>query len=88
MVRNATSLQQAQGYEESAAYINSTDIEKYGLVAGKWVKVIQGDANGIFQCIVDDNVLPGTIYIPRALPRSEKLNAFYGPVELKNLSVA
>ena len=88
LVRNATSLQQAQGYEESAAYINSTDIEKYGLVAGKWVKVIQGDANGIFQCIVDDNVLPGTIYIPRALPRSEKLNAFYGPVELKNLSVA
>ena len=87
LVRNATSLQEAQGLQEASAHINSSDIKKYNLVAGKWVKVIQGEESGIFQCIADDNVLPGSIYIERALPRSEKLGAITGPVELKNLSV-
>jgi len=87
LVRNAASLQQAQASDESAAHVNAFDIEKYGLVEGKWVKVIQGDESGIFQCVLDNKVLPGTVYIPRALPRSEKLGALYGSVELKNLSV-
>ena len=88
LVRNASSLQQAQAIDESVAYFNAADIESHDLVAGKWVKVIQGDDSGIFQCVLDNNILPGTVYIPRGLPRSEKLGALYGPVELKNLSVA
>ena len=88
LVRNASSLQMAQGLEEACAHINPSDIQKYGLIEGKWVKVIQGEEGGIFQCVSDDNILPGTVHITRALPRSEKLGAVFGPVELKNLSVA
>lgn len=88
LVRNATSLQKAQACEEAVAYINSADIEKHNLVAGKWVKVTQGNNSAILECVLDNNVLPGTVCIPRGLPRSEKLGAPNGPVELKNLSVS
>jgi len=88
LVRNAHSLQQAQEYEESVLYINEIDINRFALVEDKWVKVTQGEESGIFKCVRDDNVLPGTVVIPRALPRSEKMGPIYGPVELKNLSVA
>ncbi len=88
LVRNAHSLQQAQQLEESVAYVHVSDIEKYNLVEDKWVKVVQGEQSGIFKCVQNNNVLPGTALILRALPRSETMGAIYGPVTLVNLSVA
>ena len=88
MVRNATALQEAQGFNESVMMVNAQDVERFGLIEGKWVKVTQGDGSGIFQCVTNNDIQPGTIYIARGLVRSEKLGAIYGPVQLKNLSVA
>ena len=86
LVRNAPSLIDAQGFSESELHVNEYDVKRHGLIEGKWVKVSQGDLSGIFACVTDNNVLPGTVYIPRGLSRSEKLGAFYGEVQLKNLS--
>ncbi|MFK8026666.1 MAG: NADH-quinone oxidoreductase subunit NuoG [Gammaproteobacteria bacterium] len=88
IVRNAASLRQAQDLDESIMMINHIDVEKHGLIDGKWVKVSQGEESGIFKCVINDNVQPGTVHIPRGLPRSEKLGGVYAPVQLKNLSVA
>ena len=68
--------------------MNPKDIKKYGLIEGKWVKVTQGNQSSIFECVKDNNILPGTVYVARGLVRSEKLGAAYGPVELRNLSAA
>lgn len=86
LVRNAPSLREAQGINESELHVHEQDVRRHGLVEGKWVKVSQGDQSGIFACVTDNNVLPGTVYIPRGLPRSEKLGAYFGQVQLKNLS--
>ena len=86
LVRNSPSLIEAQGFSESEVHVNEYDVKRHGLIEGKWVKVSQGDLSGIFACVTDNNVLPGTIYIPRGLSRSEKLGAFFGQVQLKNLS--
>ena len=86
LVRNAPSLREAQGFNESELHVHEQDVKRHGLVEGKWVKVSQGDQSGIFACVTDNNVLPGTVYIPRGLPRSEKLGAYFGQVQLKNLS--
>ena len=88
IVRNANSLKQAQDLDESVMMINRSDVEKHGLLEGKWVKVIQGEESSIFKCVINDNIQSGTVYIPRGLPRSEKLAGVYAPVQLENLSVA
>ncbi|MDW3095093.1 MAG: NADH-quinone oxidoreductase subunit NuoG [Gammaproteobacteria bacterium] len=88
IVRNASSLKQAQNLDESVMMVNVIDVEKHGLIEGKWVKVSQGDYSGIFKCVINNDILPGTVHIPRGLPRSEKLSGFFVAVELKNLSVA
>lgn len=88
IVRNASSLKQAQDLDESVVMVNATDVEKYGLLEGKWVKVSQGEDSSIFKCVVNNDILPGTVHIPTGLPRSEKLGSAYAVVELKNLSVA
>lgn len=87
LVRNAPSLQEAQDLSESSVLVNAQDVEHFGLNEGKWVKVTQGEQSGIFQCVTDNKIQPGTIYIARSLPRSEKLGAVYGPVLVKNISV-
>ena len=88
LVRNASSLREAQGFSESALHVHEQDVKRHGLIEGKWVKVTQGNQSGIFACVTDNNVLPGTVYIPRGLPRSEKLGAYFGQVQLKNLSAS
>ena len=88
IARNASSLKQAQNLDESIMMVNNIDVEKHGLIEGKWVKVTQGDDSSIFKCVINNDVLPGTVHIPRGLPRSEKLGGVYAAVELKNLSVA
>ncbi len=88
IVRNASSLKQAQDLDESVMMINSIDVEKHGLIEGKWVKVSQDEDSSIFKCVINNKIEPGTVYIPRGLPRSEKLGGVYAPVQLKNLSVA
>jgi NADH-quinone oxidoreductase subunit G len=88
IVRNASSLKQAQDLDESVLMINHIDVEKHGLLEGKWVKVTQGEESGIFKCVTNNNIQVGTVYIPRGLPRSEKLGGVYAALQLKNLSVA
>ena len=88
IVRNASSLKQAQDLDESVMMVNAIDVEKHGLIEGKWVKVSQGEDSGIFKCVVNNTIVPGTVHIPTGLPRSEKLGSVYAAVELKNLSVA
>ncbi len=88
LVRNAPSLREAQGCSESELHVHEQDVKRHGLIEGKWVKVSQGDQSGIFACVTDNSVLPGTVYIPRGLPRSEKLGAYFGQVQLKNLSAS
>ncbi len=88
LVRNAHSLRQAQALDESVVMVHPFDIEKFGLIAGKWVKVSQDNNSSILQCVMNTNILPGTVYIPRGLPRSEKLDGVNMQVQLKNLSVA
>ncbi len=88
ITRNASSLKQAQNLDESVAMVNIIDVEKHGLIEGKWVKVTQGDDSSIFKCVINNDILPGTVHIPRGLPRSEKLGGVFAVVELKNLSVA
>jgi NADH-quinone oxidoreductase subunit G len=88
LVRNANSLKQAQDLDESVIMINRIDVEKHGLIDGKWVKVSQGQDSSIFKCVINNNVQVGTVYIPRGLPRSEKLGGVFDAVQLKNLSVA
>ena len=88
IVRNASSLRQAQNLNESVMMINRIDVEKHGLLEGKWVKVTQGEDSSILQCVINDNIQAGTVYIPRGLPRSEKLGGVFASVQLKNLSVA
>jgi NADH-quinone oxidoreductase subunit G len=88
IVRNASSLKQAQDLDESVMMVNSIDVEEHGLLEGKWVKVTQGEDSGIFKCVTNNNIQVGTVYIPRGLPRSEKLGGAYAAVQLKNLSVA
>tara|TARA_R110002049_G_scaffold252263_1_gene426722 strand:- start:18119 stop:20515 length:2397 start_codon:yes stop_codon:yes gene_type:complete len=88
IVRNAASLKQAQNLDEAVMMVNAADVEKFGLIEGKWAKVTQGENSSILKCVVNDEVLPGTVHIPRGLARSEKLGSVYAAVELKNLSVA
>ncbi|MFK7794720.1 MAG: NADH-quinone oxidoreductase subunit NuoG [Gammaproteobacteria bacterium] len=88
IVRNAISLKQAQGLDESVLMVNAIDVDKYGLVEDGWVKVSQEEDSSIFKCVVNNNIVPGTVHIPTGLPRSEKLGSTYAVVELKNLSVA
>jgi hypothetical protein len=88
IVRNASSLRQAQDLNESVMMVNRVDVEKHGLLEGKWVKVTQGEDSSILQCVINDNIQAGTVYIPRGLPRSEKLGGVFASVQIKNLSVA
>ena len=88
LVRQAASLQAAQGVSESEILMHSDDVKRLGFMAGAWVKVTQADASGIFKCVIDNTVLAGTVYIARGLPRSEQLGAVYGPVELERAVVA
>ena len=88
LVRHAPSLQQAQGVQEAELLVHSSDIYKWGLLEGKWVRVTQDDGKSILKCVADDSVMPGTVCVSRGLARSEKLGAAFGPVELKNLSVS
>ena len=88
LTRNASSLKQAQGFDESIMMVNRSDVEKHGLIEDRWVKVSQGEDSGIFKCVINNNIQSGTVHIPRGLPRSEKLCGFYAAVQIKNLSVA
>ena len=87
LVRNAPSLQAAQGSEDAELLIHASDVKRFGLIEGKWVRVTQDGGKSILKCVVNNNLIPGTVCIPRGLTRSEKLGALFGSVELKNLSV-
>ena len=93
LVRQAACLQAAQGVSEAQALMHSDDAERCGLTAGEPVKVTQANAGGmvtssILTCVIDNTVLPGTVYIARGLPGSETLGAVYGPVELDRAAPA
>ena len=62
-------------------------VKRLGLIEGKWVRVTQDGGKSILKCVVNNDLMPGTVCIPRGLVRSEKLGALFGSVELKNLSV-
>lgn len=87
IVRNADSLKQAQNLDESVLMINDIDVEKHGLIEGNWVKVTQGERSSILQCVINNKIQDGTVYISRGLPRSEKLGGVYAAVQLQNLPV-
>ena len=87
LVRRAPSLQQAQDTHEAELLVHPADIYKWSLLEGKWVRVTQNGEKSILKCVASEDVIPGTVCIPRGLARSEKLGAIFGPVELKNLSV-
>ena len=87
LVRHAPSLQQAQELEDAVLMMHSADVKKYGLIVEKWVRVTQDGEKSILKCVVNDDLKPGTAYIPRGLVRSEKLGALFGQIELKSLSV-
>ena len=89
LVRRAPSLQQAQGGEQEAELlVHPDDIYKWSLLEGKWVRVTQNGEKSILKCVASEDMIPGTVCIPRGLSRSEKLGAIFGQVELKNLSVS
>lgn len=87
LVRNAPALQAAQGVQEAKLMIHSQDVERLRLLEGEWIKVTQDQQSGIFKCVIDDSLIPGTVGIDRGLPRSEKLGSAYGPVTLEHVSV-
>lgn len=87
LVRHAPSLQEAQGSGDAVLMIHADDVKRFGLLAGKWVRVTQDGEKSILKCVINNELIPGTVHIPRGLKRSEKLGAIFGPVELKNLSV-
>ena len=87
LARHSPSLQEAQGLEDAVLMIHADDVRKYGLLEGKWVRVTQDGEKSILKCVTNNDLTPGTVYIPRGLKRSEKLGALFGSVELKNLSV-
>ena len=87
LVRRAPSLQQAQESQEAELLVHPNDIYKWSLLEGKWVRVTQDGEKSILKCVASEDVMPGTVCIPRGLSRSEKLGAIFGRVELKNLSV-
>ena len=88
LVRRAPSLQQAQGLQEAELLVHPNDIHKWSLLEGKWVRVTQNGEKSILKCVASEDIIPGTVCIPRGLSRSEKLGAIFGPIELKNLSVS
>ena len=87
LVRRAPSLQQAQDTQEAELLVHPSDIYKWSLLEGKWVRVTQDGEKSILKCVASEDIMPGTVCIPRGLSRSEKLGPIFGPVELKNLSV-
>ena len=88
LVRRAPALQQAQDLQEAELMVHPEDIYKWSLLEGKWVRVTQDGEKSILKCVANEDLIPGTVCIPRGLSRSEKLGAVFGRVELKNLSVS
>ncbi len=87
LVRHAPSLQEAMEKQDAVLWVHENDVAKFGLLEGKWVRVTQDGEKSILKCVVNNDLMPGTVCIMRGLPRSEKLGAVFSPVELKNLSV-
>ena len=83
IVRRAPSLQHSKDAVTPAARMNAATLAKLGIVAGKPVKVKQGNGVAQLQAVLDAGLPDGCVRIAAAHPLTSSLGAMHGAVTVE-----
>lgn len=83
IVRRAESLQKTRAARQPQASANARTLAKFGVAAGDKLRVRQGAASALLECLCDERLADDVVRVPAGFASTSTLGPMFGPIALE-----